>query len=315
MTPLPPEFAAARERFLDLVRELRPDLHRYCSRLVGSAIDGEDVVQETLAKAYYALSLSTELPPLKPWLLRIAPNTAIDLLRRYDRRFVEPAAQVEDLAVTDDAASPDVVRMALSGFIALPLLQRSSVILKDVLGFSLDEIARTTGATVPAVKAALVRGRSALRSQPKEGPNEGTTPWRDRPETSAAERKLLDAYVALFNVRDWRGVEDLIGEECRLDLVSRAARVGKKQVTEYFGHYAKHDVRLAVGKAEGRDVLGVFLPASEARPSYIAALEVEGDRIVLIRDWRYVPYLMGELECDFGAGQGAGQGKVSTWRR
>src|SRR5207253_1825861 len=56
MTTLPPELTAARERFLEMVADLRPDLHRYCTRLVGSAIDGEDVVQETLAKAYYALS-------------------------------------------------------------------------------------------------------------------------------------------------------------------------------------------------------------------------------------------------------------------
>ena len=69
-----PELAAARERFLEFVADVRPDLHRYCSRLVGSAIDGEDVLQEALAKAYYALSLSPEVPALRPWLLRIAPS-------------------------------------------------------------------------------------------------------------------------------------------------------------------------------------------------------------------------------------------------
>jgi RNA polymerase sigma factor (sigma-70 family) len=141
MTATPPEFSAARERFLELVRDLRPELHRYCSRLVGSAIDGEDVVQEALAKAYYAIGMTQELPPLRPWLVRIAHNTAIDFLRRYDRRFVEPVAGVEDLAATEEGVSPDVVRLALSSFIALPLLQRSSVILKDVLGYSAEEIA------------------------------------------------------------------------------------------------------------------------------------------------------------------------------
>ena len=52
--PVPPEMSAAREQLLALVAELRPELHRYCARLVGSAIDGEDVVQEALAKAFYA---------------------------------------------------------------------------------------------------------------------------------------------------------------------------------------------------------------------------------------------------------------------
>jgi RNA polymerase sigma-70 factor (ECF subfamily) len=291
MTAIPSELAAARDRFLELVADLRPDLHRYCSRLVGSAIDGEDVVQEALAKAYYAMSLSPELPPLRPWLLRIAHNTAIDFLRRYDRRFVEPVAHIDESAVSPDEPRPDVVRAALSSFVSLPVLQRSSVILKDVLGLSLEEIAQTTGTTVPAVKAALNRGRTTLRQQPETE----IVPWRDRPETSAAEGAMLDRYVALFNARDWPGVEALLTEECRLDLVSKSQRRGRKQVTPYFGNYAREDVRLAVGRAEGRDVLGVYRPASSREPQYLIALELDGDRVGLIRDWRYVPYLMGEL--------------------
>jgi RNA polymerase sigma-70 factor, ECF subfamily len=296
MAEIPPEFSAARERFLELVREIRPELYRYCSRLVGSAIDGEDVVQESLAKAYYALGFSTELPPLKPWLVRIAQNTAIDFLRRYDRRMVEPVEGFEELAAADESVPLDLVRMALSTFVALPLLQRSSVILKDVLGFSAEEVADMTGSSVPAVKAALVRGRAALRNQPKQE----TVPWRDRPETSSADRKLLDAYVALFNARDWKSLEDCIGEECRLDLVSKAARFGKKQVSGYFGHYSRERVRLAVGTAEGRAVLGAFQPVEDTRPAYVIALDFENDHVSLIRDWRYVPYLMNELDFKLG---------------
>jgi RNA polymerase sigma-70 factor (ECF subfamily) len=301
MPALPPEFAAARERFLELVRELRPDLHRYCSRLVGSAIDGEDVVQEALAKAYYALGLAAELPPLRPWLLRIAHNTAVDFLRRYDRRLVEPAADLDERAAAEDEiASPEVTRAALSTFVALPVLQRSAVILKDILGFSAEEIAEIAGATVPAVKAALVRGRAVLRGVPRLDP----VPWRDRPETSPAERRLLDEYVRLFNARDWDALESLIGEECRLDLVSKAARTGKKGVRGYFGQYAKEDARLAVGRAEGRDVLAVFRPSAAKRPEYIIALEGDSDQVRRIRDWRYVSYLMSELAFEFDAPPG-----------
>ncbi len=302
MTAIPPEMVAARERFLELVAELRPNLHRYCSRLVGSAIDGEDVVQEALAKAYYAMSLSPEMPPLQPWLLRIAHNTAIDFLRRYDRRFVEPVAQIAESAVAETEVRPEVVRAALSSFLALPVLQRSAVILKDVLGLSLDEIAQTTGTTVPAVKAALSRGRTSLRDVAAHE----AVPWRDRPETSAGERQLLDRYVALFNARDWDGVQALLTEECRLDLVSKSQRRGRKQVTPYFGNYAREDVRLAIGRAEGRDVLGVYRPAGSKAPEYIIALDFDGDRVGLIRDWRYVPYLMGELEFEAGEERGSG---------
>jgi RNA polymerase sigma-70 factor, ECF subfamily len=294
MPTTPPELSAARDRFLEMVAELRPELHRYCSRLVGSAIDGEDVVQEALAKAFYALSLQPELPPLKPWLLRIAHNTAIDFLRRYERRFVEPVAHVPEAAILDEPMAPDVVRASLSSFVALPVLQRSAVILKDVLGCALEEIAEATGTTVPAVKAALSRGRASLRARGQPD----VTPWRDQPETSPAERALLDRYCALFNVRDWEGVLGLLSEECRLDLVAKSARRGKKQIGPYFGNYAKDDVRVSVRRAEGRDVLAVHRPAASDEPAYVIALEWDGDRVRLIRDYRYVTYLMSELQLE-----------------
>src|SRR5262249_54886531 len=150
------------------------------------------VVQETLAKAFYALSLSTEVPPLRPWLFRIAHNVAIDFLRRYERRFVEPVAQPADDgpaagARADTGADPDVVRASLSTCMALPLSQRSSVILKDVLGHSNEEIAEATGASVAATKALLVRGRASLRALVRPG----ATAWRDRPETTPEERALI----------------------------------------------------------------------------------------------------------------------------
>jgi RNA polymerase sigma-70 factor (ECF subfamily) len=71
-----------RRQYLALVEPVRAELHRYCARMTGSVADGEDVVQETLATAYYELSQLKELPPLRPWLFRIAHNTAIDHWRR-----------------------------------------------------------------------------------------------------------------------------------------------------------------------------------------------------------------------------------------
>ncbi len=288
--PVPPELAAAREQFLTLVGELRPELHRYCARLVGSAIDGEDVVQEALAKAFYAVSLQPELPPLKPWLFRIAHNTAIDFLRRYERRFVEPMAELPESALVEATRDPEVVRAALSTFVALPVSQRSAVILKDVLGHSLDDIATATGTTVPAVKAALVRGRANLRAR---APAE-LTPWRDRAETTPEERALLARYVSLFNARDWPGVQAMLLEECRLDLVSKSARQGKA-VGLYFGRYAQEEgLRFVLGRAEGRDVIGVFR-GDGAQPAYVILVDFDGDHVSLIRDYRYIPYVAAEL--------------------
>ena len=68
-----------------LAGELRPELHRYCARLMGSVIDGEDVVQDSSARALVALDELQEAPSLRAWLFRIAHNRALDLLRRDPR--------------------------------------------------------------------------------------------------------------------------------------------------------------------------------------------------------------------------------------
>ncbi len=158
---------------LALAGELRPELHRYCARLMGSVIDGEDVVQDTFARAFVALqdfgTRLEEMPPLRPWLFRIAHNRALDLLRGRAVRMAEPIEAASDVA---DPASPDpvevlmrqeAVKTAVSRFAELPTLQRSVVILKDVLDESLAEIAALLDLTVDAVKGHLARGRARLR--------------------------------------------------------------------------------------------------------------------------------------------------------
>src|SRR6516164_9496706 len=68
--------------FLGTITHLRPSLHRYCSRMTGSALDGEDMVQEALFQAYRKLDKFDDGRPLKPWLFRIAHNRCIDFLRK-----------------------------------------------------------------------------------------------------------------------------------------------------------------------------------------------------------------------------------------
>jgi len=283
------ELTRARERFLELVAELRPELHRYCSRLTGSVIEGEDVVQDTLAKAFYSLGSVRELPPLRPLLFRIAHNTAMDALRRYEHRRVEPFGELPDSAVAASDADPELVGAALAEFLRLPVAQRSAVILKDVLGCTLEEIAEATGASVQSVKAALFRGRTALRAQP-------ATPDLGEPlRASPGERASLHRYAELFNRRDWDGLRAVLAEDCRLDLVSRHARRGKG-VGEYFTRYAElRDLKLIPGTLEGRPVLGMFTPRHAPHPTNFVFLAWRGEELFLIRDFRYVPYVADEV--------------------
>lgn len=269
-----------------MVEGLRPELHRYCARLTGSVIEGEDIVQETLAKAFYTMSLYPEVPSLRPWLFRIAHNTAMDFLKSHGHRYTEARADFDDVAGYADAPDPSVVRAALAHFVTLPVTQRSAVILKDVLGHSLEEAAETMGTTVPAVKAALVRGRKKLREEDAD----------ESSSVDASARTKLERYASLFNLRDWDGVRALVSDECRLDLVSRSQRRGK-EVGLYFTRYEETDVSVRVARLEGELVLAVFTPGAE-RASYFILLSWDGDKVKSIRDFRYVPYIAAEAEIE-----------------
>jgi len=175
------------------------------------------------------------------------------------------------------------VRAALARFIVLPVTQRSAVILKDVLGHSLEETAETMGTTVLAVKAALVRGRAKLL----EATEVEITP-------DVAARAQLDRYASLFNARDWDGLRALVADDCRLDLVSKSQRRGK-EVRMYFTNYEKADVSLRVVRLEGRLALAAHVEGATS-PSYFILLDWEGSRVSTIRDFRYVPYVASEAE-------------------
>jgi RNA polymerase sigma-70 factor (ECF subfamily) len=273
--------ARAKDEFLALIASIRPELHRYCARLTGSVIEGEDVVQDTLAKAFYALSLAPEVPPLRPWLFKIAHNAALDFLKSHGRKLTEPRADLADIAGVDETPDPLATRAALARFLTLPVAQRSAVILKDVLGHSLAEAAETMDTTVMAVKAALVRGRASLREAAAA----------DAPVLAIA-RTELDRYAALFNAGDWDGLRALVGEDCRLDVVSRSQRRGKA-VGLYFGRYAAEAVQVRVVALDGQPVLAAHVDGA-ARPSYVILLGFEAGRVQSIRDFRYVPYIVAE---------------------
>jgi len=280
VTAIPDSLTQAREQFLQMVDTVRPELHRYCARLTGSVIEGEDIVQDTLAKAFYALSLSPEVPALRPWLFRIAHNTALDFMKSHGRKYTDVTDTLDETVTFEERPEPAVVRAALARFLSLPMTQRSAVILKDVLDHSLEETAETMGTTVMAVKAALVRGRAKLM----EGEDTGAI--------DPGVRAELDRYVTLFNAKDWDGVRALIQNDCRLDLVGKSQRRGK-EVGMYFGNYAKANVQLKVVRLEGQLALGAYLESSTS-PAYFILLEHADGKVTNIRDFRYVTYIAKE---------------------
>jgi len=293
--PIIATLEAARGSFLALVEEIRPELHRYCTRMTGSVADGEDVVQDTLARAYYQLAEFKEVPPLRPWLFRIAHNRAIDHWRHEAHRRAEPLESALDLA--DDATlEPEnalgrrqALQAAASAFLQLAPAQRGCVILKDVLGHSLDEIGAELDMSVQAVKAALHRGRVRLRQSQAAAPASiaATSP-------RAVSAELLH-YAALFNARDWDGVRALLADDVRLDLVSRRQASGRREVGVYFTNYERlHDWQLAPAWLDGREVLAVRAAPASDRPAYFIELDWVDGRVAVIRDFRHVRYIAQE---------------------
>jgi RNA polymerase sigma factor (sigma-70 family) len=295
-------FSPNRDRLAGLVAQaeaLRPELHRYCARLMGSVIDGEDVVQDTLVRAFVALQDFElqdleETPPLRPWLFRIAHNRALDLLRGRAMRKTEPIDAASEVV---DQASPDPVEMlmrreavktAVSRFAELPTVQRSVVILKDVLDEPLKEIAALLDLTVDAVKAHLARGRARLREI-----NAQARPIPDARPASAA----LAGYVALFNQRDWDGLRALLADDVKLHQSTYPLRAGSADVGMFFTIYAGFDdVWLAPAWLEGREVIAVFADRADPKPSYLMWLEWRDRRISFIHDYRYVRYIAADAE-------------------
>jgi RNA polymerase sigma-70 factor (ECF subfamily) len=279
-----------------LSERLRPRLHRYVARMAGSALDGEDIVQDALAKAALHYDPATVREP-DAWLFRIAHNAALDFLRHraLERSlFVDRDGDLEtehpsDAAglLTDDPVSrAQTTAAALSTFMQLPARQRSAVILFDVLGHALDETAQLLNTNVSAVKAALHRGRTRLRELGRLGEASGA-PTQISPE----QHSLVQLYAQRFNARDFDGLRDLLAQDVRLNLPGRVTANGKAQVSGYFGNYAKvHDVRATAAVIEGRP--GLWMTEDDpAQPPYPVVLAWRDGQLTGILDFRYARYV------------------------
>jgi RNA polymerase sigma-70 factor (ECF subfamily) len=191
-----PDALAAVASIDRLLADMRPKLHRYCARMVGSAIDGEDVVQDALIKAVESFPAAGPIGNPEGWLFRIAHNAALDFLRRRNRQEVFRSGGEVDMMAdpVDTVDSRQAAAASLRTFMRLPVAQRSGVILMDVLGCSLQEVCAVMDFSLPAVKAALHRGRAHLRelaSEPVDVPP---------PVLSEADRARLGAYVDRFRL-------------------------------------------------------------------------------------------------------------------
>ncbi|MDP6352544.1 MAG: sigma-70 family RNA polymerase sigma factor [Alphaproteobacteria bacterium] len=272
-----------------LIRNLRPQLLRYCARIAGSVIDGEDIVQDTLIKAYDAGKGGAGVTNWRSWLFRVAHNQSIDHLRRMGRHHGERLEDETPIAETDSPLETrEMTRIALSLFLRLSPLQRSAVFLKDVMGYSLTEIDEIHGASLSAVKAALHRGRASLRAL------SGADITEPPAALQAREAGLLAEYVERFNAHDFDAVRAMLAADVELDLVGRVRKQGAAKVGQYFTNYSRiDDWRFGEGSLEGRPAILVHDPGEPSAPAtYFVLIEWRRAQVRKIRDYRYARHVM-----------------------
>ena len=276
-----------------VLMNLRPKLHRYCARMVGSVIDAEDIVQEAMAKAIESLPGMAEIANEEAWLFRIVHNTALDFLRqRAKQQMFSGDEDLEMIAdPIDQVYQRQAAAAALRTFMRLSVSQRSNVILMDVLGYSLEEIGDITESSIASVKASLHRGREHLRNMMEEPSN--VSP----PVLSQAERTRLSDYVELFNARDFDAIRNMLAEDVKLELVNKTRMAGRTEVDHYFGNYATvYDWHLEFGFIDRHPALIVRTPGDPAGDLYFIVLQWTGKFISGIRDFRHARYAIEAAE-------------------
>ncbi len=278
-------FEARYLAFLETISILRPSLHRYCARMTGSVMDGEDVVQEALFEAYRKLDQFDQSRPVKPWLFRIAHNRCIDLLRhRGVRDQAEVAGAVPE--ATEPAEPVLGTGKAVEHIVVtLPPKERACVLLKDVFDYSLEEIAELVDSSVGGVKAALNRARTKLA--------ETSPSLKSARRVSPELKRVMQLYVERFNRRDWDGVRELTSSDARLNVAERFA--GKFADAAYFYNYDRWPWpwKLALGEVDGEAVVIILRRGADTwTPHSAIRFDVSVERIGRIVDYIHCPWVL-----------------------
>jgi RNA polymerase sigma-70 factor (ECF subfamily) len=272
--------------FHRLVEPYRHALEVHCYRMLGSAPDAEDLVQETLLRAWRALERFEPRVQFQTWLYRIATNACLDELERRPRR-PEPVDPFPDRP-SDETASPTydpAARYAIREGMELALLraiqelpgrQRAVLIFRDVLGWSAPEVADVLESTVASVNSALQRARATI------DPN---LPKMPRTAPDPNERELLNRYVAAFEHADMDGLVAILREDATLRMPPQPSLSGRLRIAHFFLETVAHGdltrIRHRPTRANGRPAVTIEVRADNGTwtPEGIGLLEIDDGRI------------------------------------
>ncbi len=286
----------------------RAELTGYCYRMLGSAHDADDAVQETMVRAWQAFDRFEGRSAVRSWLYRIATNVCLDMLRSRQRRALPmdlsaplPAttapvatrpetAWIEPIpgaaAMTAPDADPagqvvlhDTVRLAfIAALQHLPPRQRAILILREVLCWQAAEVADLLDTTVVSVNSALQRARSTIAAS-------GPDAEEPAPDLAEQHRKLLARYVDAFQRYDVDELVTLLHEDASFSMPP--FEMWLRGAGEIRGFWTGHGrgcagSRLVPVVANGGPAFGQYKPAADGKrlePWCIQVPEITGDRI------------------------------------
>ncbi|MDJ0343796.1 sigma-70 family RNA polymerase sigma factor [Streptomyces sp. H10-C2] len=294
-----------------LATELQLERHRveltgYCYRMMGSAFESEDAVQETLVRAWRGFDRFEGRASLRSWLYRIATNVCLDMLKARERRarpmdlaspvsfnsplspalpeatWIEPMPDGRMLPSAGDpaelAAQRDSVRLAfIAALQHLAPRQRAVLILREVLAWKASEVAELLDTTVASVNSALQRARSALAA----GDVTAGDPARPMDET---QRALLARYVDAFERYDLDSLTSLLREDATLSMPPYELWLrGHEDIRGWMlgTGIGCLGSRLLPVVANGSPAFGQYRPASDGghEPWALQVIEISEDRI------------------------------------
>lgn len=281
----------------------RVALTGYCYRMLGSAFDADDAVQETMVRAWRAVDRFEGRSALRSWIYRIATNVCFDMLKSRGRRAMPmdlgpassgehpvagPLVEVDWLGPAPDgrvvpggadpsevAAARETVRLAFVAALQhLPPRPRAVLILRDVLGWQAREVADLLGTTATAVHSTRQRARAAL-----DALDLGGSPA----PLDAEHRALLDRYLDAFERFDVEGLVSLLHEEATVTMPPNALWLrGVAAIERWWSGpgSACRGSRLVGTRANGSPAFGMYRPVEDGFDAFgIQVLEVSGGRI------------------------------------
>jgi RNA polymerase sigma-70 factor (ECF subfamily) len=289
-----------RQTFDQLVRAHRGELHVHCYRMLGSVLDAEDLVQETLLRAWRARMTFQEQASPRTWLYRIATNACLTALSRRPRRllpedvgpafgdvhWLEPFPDRLLEAVADPAPGPEAVydqREATElAFVAalqhLPPRQRAVLLMRDVIGLTLPEVAQELGSSREAVSSAHQRARATMQQRMERATYRSL---------NASEQALLERYVAAWEGSDLNAFVSLLAEDVVLSMPPMPEWFAGRAAVRGFFAWAWEPAgpgpfRLLETRANAQPAFGLYGRAADGdgyTPQAIQVLTLDGDRI------------------------------------